>query len=98
MPASVVSSHADSYILPYPDGLHFTEDGLLQGIPLDIVWQEVGELVWHTGGQDVALQRGGAPCWLRPKQARDVQLQEVQHEVAGPPLLQVALSHWLHEF
>lgn len=53
MPANVVSN---SYILPYPDGLHFTEDGLLQGIPLDIVRQEVGELVWHTGGQDVALQ------------------------------------------
>ena len=69
----------------------------MEVVPLDVVGQELGELVRHAVGHDVALQGGRAALGVHCKEVRDVELHEVQDELLGPALLQVAPAGGLQE-
>ena len=76
----------------YPYLLHIFQDGLVEVVPVDVLREELGELVGHAIGQDIALDGGGAPLGVHREEVRDIELQQVHDEFLGSALLQVALG------
>lgn len=82
----------------YPDLLRLLKQRLLQLVRLDELYEERGELVRHTAGQNVALDGRRAPfASLHLEQIRDVQGKQIQNEVLGSLLFHVAPAHGLDE-